>query len=83
LGVLVYGYTTGVFSSRKLERATYDSVAFRFISGNEQRPIATSPVKAALPVPSMMVPPRMTMSCTGQRTPCKRPKLTTLPRIAI
>ena len=25
--------------------------------------IATSPVKAALPVPSMMVPPRMTMSC--------------------
>src|SRR6516164_9285815 len=31
LGLLVYGYTTGVFSSRKLERATYDSVAFRFI----------------------------------------------------
>jgi transposase len=35
LGLLVYGYATGVFSSRKLERATYDSVAFRFISGNE------------------------------------------------
>src|SRR6195256_119792 len=35
LGVLVYGYATGVFSSRKLERATYDSVAFRFITGNE------------------------------------------------
>ena len=35
LGVLVYGYATGVFSSRKLERATYDSVAFRFIAGNE------------------------------------------------
>src|SRR3974377_278306 len=34
LGLLVYGYTTGVFSSRKLERATYDSVAFRFISDN-------------------------------------------------
>jgi transposase len=31
----VYGYATGVFSSRKLERATYDSVAFRFIAGNE------------------------------------------------
>src|SRR5947207_12322796 len=28
LGILVYGYATGVFSSRKLERATYDSVAF-------------------------------------------------------
>src|SRR5476649_1703964 len=35
LGLLVYGYATGVFSSRKLERATYDSVAFRFISANE------------------------------------------------
>jgi hypothetical protein len=30
--VLVYGYATGVFSSRKLERATYDSVAFCFIA---------------------------------------------------
>jgi len=35
LSLLVYGYATGVFSSRKLERATYDSVAFRFIAGNE------------------------------------------------
>src|ERR1700720_2115446 len=34
-GVLVYGYATGVFSSRKLERATYDSVAFRFIAAND------------------------------------------------
>jgi transposase len=35
LGLLVYGYATGVFSSRKLERATYDSVGFRFIAANE------------------------------------------------
>jgi transposase len=35
LSILVYGYATGVYSSRKLERATYDSVAFRFIAGNE------------------------------------------------
>src|SRR5271154_67201 len=35
LGILVYGYATGVFSSRKLERASYDSVAFRFIAANE------------------------------------------------
>ena len=35
LGMLVYGYATGVFSSRKLERATYDSVAFRFVAANE------------------------------------------------
>jgi transposase len=35
LGILVYGYATGVFSSRRLERATYDSVAFRFVAANE------------------------------------------------
>ncbi len=34
LGLLFYGYATGTFSSRKLEQATYDSVAFRFISGD-------------------------------------------------
>lgn len=32
LSLLVYGYATGVFSSRKIERATFDSVAFRFIA---------------------------------------------------
>jgi transposase len=35
LGIMVYGYASGVFSSRKLERATYDSVAFRFIAAND------------------------------------------------
>src|SRR5512136_3253517 len=35
LGLLIYGYATGVFSSRKLERSTYDSVAFRFIAANQ------------------------------------------------
>ena len=35
LGLLVYGYATGRFSSRKLERATYDLVAFRFIAAND------------------------------------------------
>ena len=35
LSVVFYGYATGVFSSRKLERATYDSVAFRFIAAND------------------------------------------------
>jgi transposase len=34
LALLFYGYATGVFSSRKLERSTYDSVAFRFIAAN-------------------------------------------------
>ena len=34
LALLFYGYATGVFSSRKLERNTYDSVAFRYITAN-------------------------------------------------
>jgi len=34
LALIFYGYATGIFSSRKLENATYDSVAFRFISAN-------------------------------------------------
>ena len=34
LAILVYGYATGIFSSRRLEQATYDSVAFRFIAAN-------------------------------------------------
>jgi len=35
LSLLIYGYATRVFSSRAIERATYDSVAFRFIAANE------------------------------------------------
>ena len=34
LCLLFYGYATGTFSSRKLEAATYDSVAFRYIAAN-------------------------------------------------
>lgn len=35
LALIFYGYSTGIFSSRKIESATYDSVAFRFIAGNQ------------------------------------------------
>ncbi|MEK7716803.1 MAG: transposase, partial [Pseudomonadota bacterium] len=35
LGVLFYGYATGVFSSRKLERATHEAIPFRFIAGGQ------------------------------------------------
>ena len=34
VALLFYGYATGMFSSRKLARATYDSIAFRFICAN-------------------------------------------------
>jgi len=33
LGLLFYGYSTGVFSSRQLEKATYESIPFRFLAG--------------------------------------------------
>ena len=33
VALLFYGYSTGVMSSRKIERATHDSVAFRFLAG--------------------------------------------------
>lgn len=33
LGLLFYGYATGTFSSRKIERATHESIPFRFIAG--------------------------------------------------
>jgi transposase len=34
VGLLFYGYATGVFSSRKIERATYESLPFRFVAGD-------------------------------------------------
>lgn len=35
VGLLMYGDASGIFSSRQLERATYDSVAFRFVASNQ------------------------------------------------
>jgi transposase len=34
LSLLIYGYATGCYTSRKIEAATYDSLAFRFIACN-------------------------------------------------
>jgi transposase len=34
VALLFYGYATGVFTSRQLERATYDSVAMRYVAAN-------------------------------------------------
>ena len=36
IALLIYAYCTGVFSSRKIERATHEDVAFRVIAGNTQ-----------------------------------------------
>ncbi len=32
-GIVVYGYATGVFSSRQLERATYECLPFIYLAG--------------------------------------------------
>lgn len=34
LALLFYGYATGVFSSRKLEKATHEVLPFRYVAGN-------------------------------------------------
>jgi transposase len=34
LGVLFYGYATGVLSSRMIEKATHESLPFRFLAGD-------------------------------------------------
>src|SRR5450759_4617119 len=33
LALLFYGYSTGVFSSRKIEKAAYETLSFRFVAG--------------------------------------------------
>jgi transposase len=34
LGLLIYGYASGVYSNRAIERATHDSMAFRSVAAN-------------------------------------------------
>jgi len=34
MSLLIYGYATGVFSSRRIELATHDSIAFRYLACN-------------------------------------------------
>jgi transposase len=51
LGLFFYGYAMGVFSTRKIEHATYESATFRFVARNmhpDHDTLATFR-KAALP----------------------------------
>ncbi len=34
MSLLFYGYATGVFSARKIEKATYEVLPFRYVAGN-------------------------------------------------
>jgi flagellar biosynthesis GTPase FlhF len=39
--LLLYGYANGVYSSRKIEKRTYEDLAFRFLSGDQHPDHAT------------------------------------------
>ena len=68
LGLLVYGYATGVFSSRKLERATYDSVAFPLHRGQRSsRPRYHRRVPAAFSRPDRRAVRRGAAAGPGSR----------------
>jgi len=70
LGLLLYGYATGVFSSRKIERATYESVAFRFIAGNVHPDHDTLAAFRRTFLPELRVSVRPgTLAGTGGRRP--------------
>src|SRR3989304_5231961 len=45
LGLLFYGYATGGFSSRKIEKATYENLAFRYVAGG-RAPAPHHPARA-------------------------------------
>ncbi len=50
LSLLFYGYATGIFSSRKIEAATYDQAPFRFLAGHQHPDhdtLATFPARSA------------------------------------
>jgi len=51
LALLIYGYATGTFSSRKIERATHDSVAFRFIAAIPIPTTTPGQLPTAVPAP--------------------------------
>jgi hypothetical protein len=41
LRLLVYGYANGIYSSRKIEKCTYEDVGFRYLSGDQHPDHAT------------------------------------------
>lgn len=41
LGMLIYAYCTGVFSSRRIERRSYEDIAFRYLAGNQHPDFST------------------------------------------
>ena len=65
LAILVYGYANGVFSSRKLEQATYDSVAFRYLAAGSHPDRGCTPESPK--IPSTMFPAQSRHDCTASR----------------
>lgn len=52
LGLLVYSYATGTFSSRQIERASYENVAVRLLCADPPPPITTRSAPSAATNPS-------------------------------
>lgn len=48
LKLLLYGYTSGVRSSRKIEARCHDDVAFRYLAANPHRTFAPWPAFGAV-----------------------------------
>ena len=46
--LLLYGYATGVYSSRKIETRTFEDVAFRYLSATSTRTTPPSPSSASV-----------------------------------
>ena len=46
--LLLYGYATGVYSSRKIETRTFEDVAFRYLSGDQHPTTPPSPSSASV-----------------------------------
>src|SRR3990172_1971865 len=54
--LLFYGYCIGVMSSRKIEAATYDNVAFRYLAANEHPDHDSLAGFRRRPLPARMAP---------------------------
>ena len=75
LRVLLYGYATGVYSSRKIEARTYEDVAFRYLSGDQHPDHDTfaefrkrpAPTRVILAKPMLPMPAWRRSTCTSPR----------------
>ncbi len=49
LGLLIYRYVTGPFSSYKIGKITYENLGVRFLTGDNQEGLPASPFRTDVP----------------------------------